>query len=213
MEAYERLVNEGNQVLVITISSKLSATYNSAVQASLDFEGKVYVVDSMNACIGERLLCQYALKLIEEGMVIEDIVNELNEKKKKINVMALVDTLEYLKRGGRISKVTAIAGEILSIKPVLAVIDGEVKMLGKARGSKRANNLLSQMVEEKGGINFSMPYGTIYAGLSDARLKKYIEDSSYLWKRETDNIPIYIIGSTIGTHVGPGAIGVAFFEK
>lgn len=212
-QEFEKLVNTGNEIIVITISSKLSGTYRSAVEASKNYNDKVFVVDSLNACIGERLLCQYAMSLIDEGLSASQIASKLNEVKSKINVMAMLNTLKYLKKGGRISAVTAFAGEVFSIKPVIGVVDGEVKMIGKAIGSKKGNNLLNSLVEKKGGIDFNMPYGVVWSGTDDSVLKKYVIDSSHLWENHTDNVPAYMIGSTIGTHVGPGAIGVAFFEK
>lgn len=212
-EEFKKLTENGDEVIAITISSKLSGTYAGAVQAAEQFGGKVRVVDSFNACIGERLLCQYALRLIGEGLTADEIVEKLEEKKTKINVMALLGTLEYLKKGGRISKAVAFAGEMLSLKPVVAVKDGEVKLVGKALGSKKGNNLLSRLVAERGGIDFSMPFGTVWSGLDKSLLEKYIKDSSVIWQADTDRVPQYILGGTIGTHIGPGAIGVAFFEK
>ena len=212
-EAFEKLTENGDEVIVVTISSKLSNTYNSAVLAASEFENKVYVVDSLSATAGEKILCLYALRLIKEGLNIKDIVNKLNEVKNKIRILAVVGTLEYLKKGGRISKATAFAGELLNIKPVISVEDGVVKLVGKARGSKKANNLLNELIDKKGSIDFTMPYTTLYSGLSDLMLKKYIEDEKHLWEDNTDNIPICNVGSTIGTHVGPGAIGVVFFSK
>ena len=212
-QEYEKVINAGGEAIVITISSKLSGTYRSACEASKNYQGKIFVVDSLNACIGERLLCQYALRLISEGKTASEIAEELNKIKSKINVMAMLNTLKYLKKGGRISAVTAFAGEVFSIKPVIGVINGEVKMIGKAMGSKKGNNLLNSLVEKKGGIDFSMPYGVVWSGTDDSVLQKYVIDSANLWESHTDNVPAYMIGSTIGTHVGPGAIGVAFFEK
>ena len=107
----------------------------------------------------------------------------------------------------------AFAGELLSIKPVIGVIDGEVKVVGKALGSRKANNLLNTLVEKNGGIDFDMPYGVVWAGLNDSMLQKYLKDSTSLWKAHTENVPAYMIASTIGTHVGPGAVGVGFFSK
>lgn len=130
-----------------------------------------------------------------------------------IKLIAVVDTLEYLKNGGRISKTVAFVGGVLLIKPVIALFDGEVKLVGKARGSKKANNLLNELIASTSGIDFTMPVGAVYSGLSDVTLKKYIEDHSHVWKPHIDNVPIYIVGSTIGTHVDPGILGVAFFEK
>ena len=123
-----------------------------------------------------------------------------------------MDTLKYLRKGGRISSVAAIAGEMLSIKPVISIVKGEIKLMGKAMGSKKSNNLLNQLVEKCGGIDFDMPYALAYSGLSDSYLQKYLNDSERLWKDKTEYIPSYMIGSAIGTHAGPNAIAVAFFS-
>ncbi len=211
-EAFEEYTKNGDTLVVITISSKLSGTYNSAKLASENFVGKVFVVDSLSAAIGERLLCQYGLRLIDEGLSAKEVADKLDVAKNKINIIAIVNTLEYLKKGGRISSAVAFAGSMLSIKPVLSVIDGKVELIGKAMGSKKATNHLNRIVEEK-GVDFSMPYGVLWAGLDHSILDKYIKDSAALWQDYTDNIPSYILGGTIGTHVGPGAVGVAFFAK
>ncbi len=214
-EAFQTLTANGDQVIAITISSKLSGTYACAVNAAKRFAGRVFVVDSLNAATGERILCDYALRLISDSSDAAAVVTELNEKKKKIQIIAVVDTLKYLRKGGRISGVAAFAGEMLSVKPVVSVVGGEVKLVGKAMGSKRSNNLLMQLVQKCGGIDFTMPYGLVYSGLNDEFLKKYLRDSEVLWKGhidDPDRIPVYLIGSTIGTHVGPNAVGVAFFS-
>lgn len=213
-EVLSSLTADGSEVIVITLSSKLSGTHASAVKAAKKYAGKVIVVDSLNACIGERILLEYAVRLVGEGkLTAAQIAAELDEKKGKIQLLAVLDTLKYLRKGGRISSVTAIAGEMLSIKPVISVVRGEVKLVGKAMGSKKGNNLLTQLVRDCGGIDFTMPYVLGYSGLSDAFLQKYIRDSESLWKGYTDHVPYHMIGSTIGTHVGPGAIAVAFFAK
>ncbi len=212
-EAFSKLTQNGDDVIAIVLSSKLSGTYNCACDAAKKFNGKVRVIDSLNACVGERILCQYAIRLINEGLAIDEIVAKLEENKKKIKLLALLDTLKYLKKGGRISAVVALTGEVFNIKPVVSVEDGEVKLVGKAIGSKKGNNLLMQMVDGCGGIDFSMPYAVAYSGLSDALLQKYLEDSKEIWENNTDAVPRYMIGSTIGTHVGPGAIAVCFFAN
>ncbi len=213
-EKFEELTADGSDVLAITISSKLSGTYASAVKAAAKYAGKVRVVDSLNACIGERVLVEYAARLAAKGgATVGQIAAEAEAKRGKIQLLALLGTLKYLRKGGRISSVAAIAGEMLSVKPVVSVIKGEVKLVGKAVGSKKGNNLLNQLVERCGGIDFSMPYALAYSGMSDSLLMKYAEDSQNLWKGKTQNLPAYMIGSTIGTHVGPGAIAVAFFAK
>lgn len=212
-ECFSELTKDGSDVVAITLSSKLSGTYAGAVSAAGSFPGKVFVVDSLNASLGERILIQYAVGLLRDGASAEEMVEKLNEAKGRIKLMALLGTLEYLQKGGRISAVTAMSGAILQIKPVIAIMDGEVKMVGKAMGSKKGNNLLTQLIEKSGGIDFKMPYATAYSGMDDSLLQKYIKDSSSIWKDEMDQIPSYCIGSTIGTHVGPGAIAVAFFAK
>ena len=213
-EVFASLTADGSEGIAITLSSKLSGTHASAVKAAKKYAGKVIVVDSLNACIGERILLEYAVRLVGEGkLTAAQIAAELDEKKGKIQLLAVLDTLKYLRKGGRISSVTAIAGEMLSIKPVISVVRGEVKLVGKAMGSKKGNNLLTQLVRDCGGIDFTMPYVLGYSGLSDAFLQKYIRDSESLWKGYTDHVPYHMIGSTIGTHVGPGAIAVAFFAK
>ncbi|MBO5090255.1 MAG: DegV family protein [Clostridia bacterium] len=210
IKEYEKVGDEG--AVVITISSKLSGTYQSAVIAANDYEN-IYVVDSGSVAIGGGILVELALKLSDDGLSAQEIANRLNKEKEKIVIVALVDTLEYLKRGGRISKTVAFAGAVLNIKPVLAVIDGEIEMLGKARGSKMGNNLLAEEIEKVGGVDFSRPVLLGYTGLSDQLLLKYIEDSRHIWDKGIENIRYTTVGSVIGAHAGPGAIAVAFFRK
>ena len=143
----------------------------------------------------------------------EEIAWKLMCKREKIRLLALVDTLEYLKKGGRISSAVALAGGLLNIKPVITLTGGEIKVLGKARGSKQGNNLLVQEIEKAGGIDFSRPILLGFTGLSEALLLKYIEDSKYIWEEGLEKVRYTTIGSVIGTHVGPGAIAVAFFKK
>lgn len=215
-EEFEKLTSDGSELVVITLSSKLSGTYNCARNAAKNYAGKVFVVDSLQATIGIRILCEYAIRLVKENRSAKDIAKLLDDKKAKIKLMAVLGTLKYLKKGGRISSLVAFAGEMLSIKPVVSVVNGEVKLVGKAMGSKKGNNLLTQLVEKSGGIDFSMPYALAYSGLSDEFLNKYLKDSKPLWEKHVDSpesIPSYMIGSTIGTHVGPGAVAVAFFAK
>lgn len=212
-ESFRQLTADGSEVVCLTISSKLSGTYSCAVKAAKKFDGKVFVVDSIEASLGERILLQYAIRLANEGKSAAEIAKELDDKKGKIQLLAVLDTLKYLRKGGRISSVVAIAGEMLSIKPVISITKGEIKLMGKAIGSKKSNNLLNQLVEKCGGIDFDMPLALAYSGLSDAYLQKYLHDSEHLWKGKTDVLPTYMIGSTIGTHIGPNAIAVAFFAK
>lgn len=211
-EAFREAVEAGSQVIAITLSSKLSGTWQSACVAAEEFGGRVRVVDSENASIGQHALVEYALRLKDAGLDFEEIVERLETDKKRIRLIALLDTLEYLKKGGRISKAAAMAGSLLSIKPVIAIQGGEVAILGKARGSRQGNNLLAEQIRQTGGIDFGKPFVLGYTGLSDAMLQKYIIDHESFWKSSVDTLETSSVGGTIGTHVGPGAIGVAFFS-
>lgn len=215
-QALCKATENGDCAIVITMSSKLSGTYQSACIAAEESEGNIFVVDSENVTVGERALVEYALRLKDAGESAENIVEELNRAKKNIQLIALLDTLEYLKKGGRISKTAALAGSVLSIKPVIGIVDGEVAMLGKARGSKQGNNLLAEHIKKAGGIDFAKPFFLGYTGLSDTLMQKYIKDSEALWLEHmgdlpSGNLPIATVGGTIGTHVGPGGIAIAFF--
>ena len=211
---YREIRDAGDTALVITLSSLLSGTYQSANIALEGYEDCVCLVDSKNVSVGEQNLVMYAVQLRDQGLSAKEIASKLEEKKKKICVLALFDTLEYLKRGGRLSGAAAWAGNLLSIKPVISVEKGEVVILGKARGSKNGNNLLIQQVGAHGGIDFSMPYCLGYTGLEDSMLRKYLMDSSAVWEGRVaaEDIPVTSVGSTIGTHAGPGAIAVSFYH-
>ena len=212
-QAFEEAYEAGDEVVCITLSSKLSGTYQSALTAASEAKVVARVVDSLNVCVGERILVEYALRLAEKGKSAAEIAEELERVRGNICVVGLLDTLEYLKRGGRISAAAAGVGALLSIKPVITIDDGEVKVLGKARGSKNGRNLLSEQVEKAGGIDFARPVALGYAGLSDKLLRKYIEDSKAIWEPgfPDGRLPVHSVGATIGTHVGPGAIALAFF--
>ena len=214
-EAISEARNAGEEVVVITLSSKLSGTNGSALTAAAIFDEGVYVVDSKSVTVGERILVDYALRLVGEGLGAADIACALEQAREDIHVVGLLDTLEFLRRGGRIPASAAALGKLLSIKPVITITDGVVELLGKARGSKNGRNLLTQQVEAAGGIDFSMPIELAYAGLDDALLRKYVEDSRHIWEGhvELDNLPVHTVGATIGTHVGPGAIALAFFKR
>ncbi len=212
-DAYRAAISTGDKVVVVTISSKLSGTYQSATLAALEYPDDLFVVDSMNVACAEQILAIRGVELIGQGLTAKEIAKELELEREKIHILAVLDTLEYLKKGGRISSTVAFVGGALNLKPVVTVKDGEVAMIGKARGSKNGNNHLIQEIQKTSGIDFSKPIRLGYTGLSDIMLQKYIEDSTELWKGHSDNMIISHIGSTIGTHIGPGAIAVAFFER
>ncbi len=209
-EAFKEATADGSQLVVITLSSKISGTFAAAVEASKNFEN-VYVVDSLNAAFGEAVLALYALKLKEQGLQAKEIAEKLNEEKQNICIYALVDTLKYLKKGGRISATSAAIGTMLSVKPLVGIVDGEVKMLGKAMGTKKGNIMLNSFIDEAGGIDFDRPYGYIYSGTDKSNLEKYKLESEELLKGNP--ISEHALGCTIGSHAGPGVAGIVFFKK
>ena len=209
---FREVAAAGDSAVVICLSSKLSGTYQSACIAAEDYEN-IYVVDSLSVAIGTGVLAEYAVRCAEEGMPASLIASLVTQRREDICVIALLDTLEYLKKGGRISKTVAFAGGVLNIKPVVTVTEGEVALIGKARGSRNGNNLLVEKIRQAGGVDFTLPVLLGYTGLSSALLDKYVEDSRELWKDALEEIPRSLLCSVIGTHVGPGAVAAAFFKK
>ena len=209
---FSDVASVGDSAVVVTLASKFSGTYQSACIAAAEYDN-IYVVDSKSAAIGSGILAEYALECADKGMDAKTIAETLEKKRDEICLIALLDTLEYLKKGGRISKTVAFAGGLLNIKPVITVVDGEIQVIGKARGSKQGNNLLVQKIHESGGIDFDEPIILGYSGLSDSYLKKYVEDSRDIWQDKADSLDSTLICSVIGTHAGPGVVAVAFFKK
>lgn len=210
--AIEEGLKEADEVIVMPISSKLSGTFQSANLAASEFDN-VYVFDTQNVTLAQKALVLRAEELARQGMDAKSILEILEKEREEVHLIALLDTLEYLKKGGRISSAAALAGTVLNIKPVIAIEDGEVKVIGKARGSKKANNMLKEYVNKFGGIDYDRPYFVGYTGLDDALAEKYVQDSKELWKDENSHPDIHTVGGAIGTHAGPGAIALAFFGK
>ena len=208
-DIYQSVVDAGDEAVVLTISGKLSGTYQSACIAAEDFKG-IYVVDSTVAAIGAGVLAQYALQLADQGLDAKTIAQKLDEEKGRVRLFAVLDTLEYLKRGGRLSATAAMAGSLLNIKPVITLNDGAIEVAGKARGLRRGNAMMTEQVELSGGVDTDMPMLLGYTGLTDELLQAYVAENADLWG---NNVPATPIGSTIGTHVGPGAYAVAYFCK
>lgn len=208
--AFEDATAAGDSVVVLTISSKLSGTYQSACIAAEDFDN-VYVVDTLNAAIGAGCLTEYALQMADQGMDAKAIAETLTQVREKVRLFAVLDTLEYLKKGGRISGTVAFVGGILSIKPVITVDEGAVAVVAKARGAKQGAATLMSEIEKSGGIDLSKPCLLGYTGNDPALLQEFASRASHLWEQQ--NVPHTQLCSVIGTHVGPGAVAVAYFTK
>lgn len=219
-DIFQEIVTAGDTAVVITLSSHISGTYQSACIAAAPFKESVFVVDSENATIGERLLAERAWALREEGLSAADVAYCLDQEKKDIRLVASLDTLEYLHRGGRISGAAAAIGGLLSIKPVVGVVDGDVVVLGKARGSKASRNMVFEEIEKAGGVDLTRPIWVAYSGLSDKTARKYIADSlaiatekGLISSPDEIEMPLTLVGAVIGTHVGPGGVAFAFFAR
>ncbi len=201
----------GDDVIVITLASALSGTYQCANLAKdmADYS-KIHVIDSEQASISQMLLVRYAIKLRDEGKTVEEIIEIIEESKKKTVLMAVVDTLEYLQKGGRLSKGAAIAGGLLKVKPLVTIKDGSLKVLGKARGFKASVKGTLAEIDNYGEFDTSAPIIYGYTGSSkQADIFKEQSDEKYNLK----DTKMYPIGSVIGTHAGPGAFAIAFLHK
>ena len=208
---YREVRDKGMNGLVITLASNLSGTYQSACIAAEDYP-EICVVDSKNVAIGAGILAEYAVSCAEQGMPAEQIAKEIEEKRDDVCLVAMLDTLEYLWKGGRLSRTASIAGGLLNIKPVITIKDGAVVILGKARGAKKTNNLLVELIKSN-GVQYDMPVLLGYTGTSDELLQNYISDSRALWEGHIDRLECSQICSVIGTHAGPGAVAAAFFKE
>ena len=212
-EAFSKAISAGNDVICFCLSSEVSGSCQSACTASQRFDGHVAVIDTRQFCISEYVIVQRAVQMRDRGDSFAEIVTKISEELKDAHVLAVFDTLEYLKLGGRISSAAATVGNMLSLKPVLTIEDGSVKVLGKAHGSKKSTNMLTQFVSELGGIDFSRPVCLAYSGFDDTLLKKYVTDSAHIYAGHESCLQTAYVGSTIGTYAGPGAIAVAFFSQ
>ncbi len=212
-EIFRELTKNGDEVVVICLSSKLSGTFEGAKRtAEEQFKNKVFVVDSLSATVGERLLCDFALELINKGMSAKEIAEQLDNAKTKLCVIGVLDTLEYLKRGGRISSAVAAIGGMLKVKPVVCIKEGEVKLVAKALGYKRGQTALIEYAIEQGEVNFEMPYCALWSGTDDCRVIEFKKECTKIYGEEKQ-IAHHVVGSTIGTHIGPNVVGVAYFKK
>ena len=214
-EAYKKVLDEGDEIVVICLASTVSGTYESAKLAAQNVGGEIYVVDSRQISLGTNIQVHYALDLADRGLSAKEIAEELDRSKGKTQLFAAIDTLEYLRRSGRISQISATLGEKLSIKPVVTLVDGTPIVLDKAHGTKAALRAFAKEIKAIGEIDYTKPTCFAYTGNSDAKLRQFLDDHKELWEGHIpqDDLNITLAGPTIGTHVGPDAIGIAFFTK
>ena len=203
--------DEDTEIIVICISSKLSATMQSALIAAQNLcPEKIFVIDSLSASLGEELLIREALRIISEnkGISASSLAKILNNAASKLRVFGIIETLKYLKMGGRLSGSAALIGEVLGILPVIQIKDGYLEAIGKVRGEKNAMKKFAEMFNS---YDIDYAKGIVFSNADDVdKMEKYID-----FIQPPTSGPIYKsnIGSVIGTHTGPGLIAVAFFEK
>lgn len=211
LEVFKEELEKGNEVISIHLSSKLSGTYNSAcIAKQMIGSDKIYPIDGKTASIGTGILAIMAKRLADEGKSAKEIVEIIEQKTKTIRHLFAVETLEYLKKGGRISPAKATLGNILNIKPILHIVDGAVEPFDKVRGMKRAVPRIIEVIKQKGLNLTGQLCGFSYAGSLD-EAKEYVE----LIKKELSPGELIVtqIGSVIGTYVGPGTVAFIFFEE
>ena len=210
MEAYADAELAGDEAIVITVAQKLSGTYQSAKLAAEDVDAPIYVIDSETATQGEALIVREALRLRDKGLTAQQIVAELEGFKKRVRIVAVVDSLKHLHKGGRIPAAVAIVGGALGIKPVIALYDSTVKLVGKGRGRPGAMVAMFKQIDELGGIDTSFPCVVLYSDEKQLAgpVHHYLAQNLKIEGARTCQI-----GATIDTHVGPRATGVAFVAK
>ena len=206
---YQQVKDAGDEGVVLCVSSALSGTYQSACIAANGFEDCIYVVDTRTVSVAQRILLDYAISFMHNGNCAKEIAAELEEKKADVRAFGAVETLEYLIKGGRLSKAAGAVGSVLGIRPVLCLSDGALEVAGKARGAKAAVTLLHDLIADI-DIDFSMPYCVGYTGNDPHVIDAYLDASNSALKgRELTPVNV---GSTVGTHTGPGLFIVAFFK-
>lgn len=208
-EAFEEASED--EIVAVLLASQLSGTVQSAMIARESAAGKnIFIVDSLTATLGLRILVMRAIQLADEGLSGVEIANILDKEKKELILLAVVDTLSYLHKGGRLSKTAALAGGLLGVKPVITLSDGKLEVLGKERGLTKAFAFLRDTAIGMGELDPSRPHSLGYTATSDS-LEAF---SNILGKAfAPDDAIIDSIGSSIGTHGGPGAIAIAYFKK
>ncbi len=209
IEIFEQAKIDGDQLIYLCLSSHLSGTYQGALIAKemVDYDD-IYIIDTLSVTHIIGILAKYARDLINQGFTAGEIVDKCEEFKFKIKVYAGVDTLEYLYKGGRLSRASATVGELTGIKPVISVIDGRVEVVAKSLGKIRAMNTLLEKLKSH-EINTDFPIYSLYtSGIENCEeLEQKLENNGY-------NIANRLqIGSTIGVHTGPGVYAVMFVEK
>lgn len=211
VDLYETAKNNNDSVIVITLSSVISGTYQSANLAKdlVDYDD-IYVIDSLGTTQMQRLLVLKAVALRNEGMNAQDLYTFLEEYKHRIRLFAFVDTLEYLYKGGRLSRTAATAGTLLKFKPIIGFDEGKLDVFAKARGTQKATAKIIDLIQQDGEMDLDEPICIGYTGSFDGLDKFENTLRETLHFGETLH---GIVGPVIGTHAGPGARLIAYVKK
>ena len=210
---FQKWLSAGQGVLCITMSSGVSGTYQSACSAAEDLDGDIIVIDSRQFCISLYVLIEYACRCRNQGMSLQETAEAVRSVMKRVHVASVFDTLEYLKLGGRLSSTAALAGSLLSIKPVITINEGIVEVISRARGGRNAHQMLVDFIRRTGGIDDTMPSCLGFTGFSDKTLTEYIDNYAGEFKDRLSKLAVVPVGATVGTYAGPGAVAIAFFNK
>ena len=210
-QAYRQvLINDPSaEILVLTVSSKLSGTHHSAMMAAARLpDASITVFDTLSVAMGVGLMVMTAARMMVAGKTIPDILTRLTQIRSNLPIFLLVDTLEYLKRGGRIGAAAAFLGTLLDTKPILAVEEGEIRPVGRVRGKKKAVRRLFDELERQ----LPVPGQSVQAGVMHAAAEEEAQKLGEMI-RERFNVTYFFVfelGPVLGTHVGPGTIGTGF---
>lgn len=212
LQVFERLAEEGDPagIVVVTLSHKLSGTYQSAVQAAREFSRvPVEVVDSLSASVPQTLAALAAARVADRGASLAEVAAAAREVARRCRLYATLDTLEYLRRGGRIGRAAAWAGAVLQIKPVITIDGGEVAPVTRLRTRAKAVEFMLERLREE-----IKPGRPLHAGIVHANSPKEAADLAEEVRRRFQPEELFISGLTpvMGTHAGPGALGVAYYQ-
>lgn len=207
LDIFNDVREKGDELVCILLSSELSGTYQSAVLAkSMADYNKIYLIDSLSATYTIKIMADYACRLREEGMAAHEIAQSVDSLKSRVKVLAALDTLEYLARGGRLSKAAAAIGDLARVKPIITVTeDGKIGVLGKCLGKNKAICAVLRHLKEL-GVDEAFPVYTIYS-YGTGNCAAFEEKLQREGLRSDARLQI---GSTIGTHIGPEAFGIIF---
>lgn len=204
-DAYRAAAAAGStSVVVITLSSKLSATFQSATKAAEAVSGTidVRVIDSETCAVAQGTLCRMAAEMAQEGASADEIVTKIEELKRRTHLIGTLDTLENLKKGGRIGAAGAFFAALLSVKPVITIEDGEVKPLSRQRTRKRSIEHLVSLVAQAGTVE--------RVSVTHSQAPDVNDLATRLRELTKQDVPVNDIGPVIGTHGGPGLLAVSF---